>query len=1606
MPEAARITDPIGHVSIWARLARVALRVGSALVEGLAVAALITLAVGGSVLTMGCGAIIAGGLIAGFIGSATGYSAWKEKKISELTEDIGSPDITGMLSVLGSANVLINNLFAARAVTDAAVCSKHSGPPILVAEGSDSVWINTFPATRKGDKVQCSAKITDGSKNVFIGGNKTAYLEIADDKLWWETVLEIGIGLAMGRGGFPGRIACMGLGMLAGMVGDQLGKGFRSLIGYPVNPATGGKILLGESDTDFILPGPMQIEWKRRYSSNDNRTNGMLGLGWSLPYSVELQIFDVGSNKESIIYIDEQGRKIDLPSIKRGSSLYNTAEQFTISCTPGGHYEIKTTNNIYYQFGALNPKTIGDQTLRLARMRDLNSNWLAFRYDDLGRLVNIADSINRLLRIDYADSSFRASAVHLERAASGETPATLVRYKYADGARDASGGVTQVIDRTNNIVRTFEYADGLMVRQQFADGFACFYRWQSAAQANGPDGDRRVLRHWTNDGESYDLIYQLKATGGNTVAVDQLGRRFTWNWDTRYNLTGFTDPLDRTWIAEWSSICQLIKVRNPDGDEISFQHNEHGLPTSQTNGIGQTSQTLWNDRFNLPIKVTQPDGEVYQYEYDDRGNNTAAIDPLLNTTRYAYDAAGCLVRIVDAKGGTKTLSWNERAQLESFADCSNKITRYEYDNIGNLKSITDAAGHVTKLTHDVLGRLVAVAQPDGANLTYQYDAAGRLVGSTDALSRSTRFSLDLRGRLISRTDAAGRTIVLNYDAGQRLSMLTNENGERYQFVYDASDRIIEELRVDGTRHEIEYNGNGLPISVTQHPGIGDGTIDAEASESSSSASSSTTFRTTLVRDAAGRLTERHTLTHRYQYLYDSVDNLVESIKFAAVDPTAVDNTSAKLTLNPLHRTLFKYDRLGSLTEETSIDVLTGETHTLSHEHDALGNRTQTVLPAAATLDLQPQVVNTTRALNYLYYGSGHLHQINLSQTTLDTNNRLEAQVASSHQLIADIERDDLHREIQRTQGGLTTRFALDPLGRKQGIWTQHSGLRTNAFTTNDAKWQQALQNPVISRIDGLMKSYSYDLTGELRNVQHSINGRTQHRYDPVGRIQETLHAARATQVGGSNPIQQSNTTQNESFGYDPAGNLLDEVAGRAPNVTQGQNQGYIRDNLVRVFEDKRYAYDGHGRLIQKLSGKHTTQVFQWDDEHRLTAIITTRRPNTAQALTQTVRFDYDALGRRVAKHDDFGSTRFIWEGMRLIEERRTDRSGKKSANVVTYVYEPGSYVPLARIDSTEQPTNVDRSESSDDIAMSSPVSARTDNSAANISRPELAEGNWAALEQGKLDVEKRDINATRRANIYYFHTNQIGLPEELSDGEGNIRWRATYKTWGSTVSESWETVALNAEPLDASAYAQQTQLLQVQQNLRFQGQYRDEESGLHYNTFRFYDPDIGRFISPDPIGLRGGLNLQIYGSNPISLLDPLGLTAETAPGYSVYQIYENEAARAANKPYYVGITEDGRFDTRRGEHSDSGRLPKGAIMERVETGKTYGEARGIEQARIEKFGTKTGTIGADMSKATTAAERGNRINSFDIDSPHRVEARQTYFNNARSAALNKLNGKC
>ncbi|MEJ8855569.1 RHS repeat-associated core domain-containing protein, partial [Variovorax robiniae] len=138
-----------------------------------------------------------------------------------------------------------------------------------------------------------------------------------------------------------------------------------------------------------------------------------------------------------------------------------------------------------------------------------------------------------------------------------------------------------------------------------------------------------------------------------------------------------------------------------------------------------------------------------------------------------------------------------------------------------------------------------------------------------------------------------------------------------------------------------------------------------------------------------------------------------------------------------------------------------------------------------------------------------------------------------------------------------------------------------------------------------------------------------------------------------------------------------------------------------------------------------------------------------------------------------------------------------------------------------------------------------------------ANGGRYDIEQDPLWNGQQEPNteAFAKEEIAFYQCDHLGTPQELTDHEGNIAWSASYKAWG----EAREVISEAARRSG------------VTNPLRFQGQYLDEETGLHYNRYRYYDPGSGRFVSSDPIKLAGGVNLQVYAPNPTEWIDPLGL---------------------------------------------------------------------------------------------------------------------------------------
>ena len=343
------------------------------------------------------------------------------------------------------------------------------------------------------------------------------------------------------------------------------------------------------------------------------------------------------------------------------------------------------------------------------------------------------------------------------------------------------------------------------------------------------------------------------------------------------------------------------------------------------------------------------------------------------------------------------------------------------------------------------------------------------------------------------------------------------------------------------------------------------------------------------------------------------------------------------------------------------------TETVRYHYDFNGNRTATVLPDG-------------RQINYLYYGSGHLHQISLDD-----------------EVITDIERDQLHREIFRTQGKLASRYELDPLGR----------LKRQIATLNDLTQTETGKNKVAAGYSqtAVKRSYGYDRTGNLTHSTDQRTGTTHFEYDKLGRI---------TKAG------------NERFAFDPAHNILSD-----------HNSPTVPDNRLKTYNGSSYYYDHFGNLIHRELADGEVQNYFYDLHDQLVKAEIFKKDGTKETWAYT----YDALGRRIGKgrlkneevSDGLeGETGFVWDGSHLLQEIQPD--GR-----YTYIYtDPDSYEPLAQV------------------------------------------RDWTT-EDGE-----------NRQQTRYFHCDQIGIPREMTDKDGNLLWYGEYTAWGRLKKD--ERVYKNAHP--------------------------------------------------------------------------------------------------------------------------------------------------------------------------------------------------------------------
>ncbi|HIE4217103.1 TPA: RHS repeat domain-containing protein [Proteus mirabilis] len=341
------------------------------------------------------------------------------------------------------------------------------------------------------------------------------------------------------------------------------------------------------------------------------------------------------------------------------------------------------------------------------------------------------------------------------------------------------------------------------------------------------------------------------------------------------------------------------------------------------------------------------------------------------------------------------------------------------------------------------------------------------------------------------------------------------------------------------------------------------------------------------------------------------------------------------------------------------------------------------------------------------------------------------------------------------------------------------------------------------------RSYQYDRAYNVVGIEDDRWRQTRYHYNANDQITKTQYSP---QWGN----------QDEKFQYDNNLNITEHLTTPSSSMVPSEAQGAMlqlfqqqqagrvtRRYTAKGYQD--YHYDVNGRLAKKIV--HTRGFrprewrYLWNTQNQLTACFTPKG--------DCWHYTYDAFGRRLSK------TKTVDSDLAHIDPLFPQIKPK----ITTWRY----------------------LWSGDQLIEETPI---------------YADGTLAESQQIQWLYQPGEITPTARyqqGKLHYVVTDHQGTPREIFSEGGQASWAGRLNTWGQM--QFWRYREGKAE--NDPNYTECP--------FRFAGQYEDEESGLYYNRFRYYDRETGQYLSPDPIGLLGGLNPYGYVHCPTGYIDPFGL---------------------------------------------------------------------------------------------------------------------------------------
>lgn len=978
--------------------------------------------------------------------------------------------------------------------------------------------------------------------------------------------------------------------------------------------------------------------------------------------------------------------------------------------------------------------------------------------------------------------------------------------------------------------------------------------------------------------------------------------------------TGTERQLGRN-VNHYNKDLRLVQQDHYDADDqlsysLTWEHDAMGNVTAETNALGQMTQRRFDANGNkifeqgannvfattyvydfvdrcISQQQVYPDGSkrAHTATYDTLDHKISEVDLMGHETRYTYDEMGRIVQV----------------QLPESEDAlgllTSMITRKEYDIAGNVVASIDGKGNRTEMSYTICGKVAEIRYPDGSTERSVFNRDGTVAHATALNGLDTWYAYDALGnvirkesrepsgavvsvttaaykgnRLLAQTDANGNTTSYTYDgAGRQTAIIKHDS--HTTFTYDALGRrhITRECADDGitqcrvTRvtmdllgrelEEIVEDGNACPLKVTRYTYDTYGNRTAVSQLTGTDKGPATTVtdydadhRPVRITDPLGNVTvieydDRVLTSHGHRVLQTRTTDALGNQTW--VTNNALGQVVEELRKDPWGMVTAKrqhrYDASGNnieMIETVIVDGVATRDVVMQATYDSM-NRNICTLEAVGTAEervthqsynlygqQEALLLPDGLILHFVYDGAGLLKQYYSSDGSVDYTYGYDP---NGNVLQVDDRKEST--STLRTYDG-SNRIVFEKLGNDITLRYQYDGFgRVLQLTLPDQSAIRYSYNPVsletVTRIDTEGKSRyqhvykDYDLTGHAaRGILAGKAGEVSYTTDLMGRPL-TMTSAHFSEIIAPQ-------------GYDAVGNLLEK---EVLNTSGKTHCHYQYDSLYQLihesgFAQHQYRYDSLNNRLAKDS-----------DSYRVNAL------NELQQAGST-SYRYDRRGCRIAEEGDGRNVSYRYDALnRLIEVETADKR-------LVYTYDSFnrrlSATTLMKSQKSGKSTTVNRQRF------------------VYVGQDEIG----AIDDSGQL-VELRLLGTGRGAEIGATVAIEIGrtVYAALSDSSGHIV--ALINASDGAFAEGYRYSAFG-EVILFNDFWWPFNSRRVGNPWQFSSKRVDKETGFVLFGRRYYDPALGRWITPDPLGFKAGPNLYAFVmNNPLTHFDLYGLLAHT-----------------------------------------------------------------------------------------------------------------------------------